>query len=201
MLLRLGEGAGKGGELSNRRGVEITPPSPPLSAWGNLKPREDPHPKFFNTLPSQETGAGSFHPLCRRGNHSTVRQQDVRHDGRSRDRRPGLPAPPVLCLHPRCQTLSRMAQERRARLGSPSLGLEHWERLCKRGTPCAAARPSATCRGEQDPREGAGGLGKPLQPSRARAPGVVLRLPMLRGSGVGLDRMRPRAPAARTNVY
>lgn len=79
--------------------------------------------------------------------------------------------------------------------------LEHRERLCKRGTPCAAARPSATCRGEQDPREGAGGLGKPLQPSRARAPGVVLRLPMLRGSGVGLDRMRPRAPAARTNVY
>jgi len=44
----------KRGELNNSRDVEVTLPSPPLSAWGNLKPRQNSCPKFSNTLPSQE---------------------------------------------------------------------------------------------------------------------------------------------------
>lgn len=48
--------AGKGGEQNNRRDGKIMLPPLPLSAWENLKPREDPHPKFFNPVPSQERG-------------------------------------------------------------------------------------------------------------------------------------------------
>lgn len=54
------------------------------------------------------------------------------------------------------------------------------ERLCKWESPCA---PTHLPRREGP--EGAGGLGKPLQPSRAWGPGVMLSLLMLRGSGVG----------------
>lgn len=64
-------------------------PPPPLSAWETLKPREDPWPKCFNPLPSQEMGQ-DFSVLCERGNHSTVKQQGVRHNGRSRDPQPRL---------------------------------------------------------------------------------------------------------------
>lgn len=56
VLLQLREGAGKGGELNNRRDVEITLQLPPLLAERNLKPKEDPCPKIFSAFPSQEMG-------------------------------------------------------------------------------------------------------------------------------------------------
>lgn len=48
--------AGEGGELNNRRDGKIMLPPLPLSAWEDVKPREDPYPKFFNPLPRQERG-------------------------------------------------------------------------------------------------------------------------------------------------
>lgn len=182
-LLQLGEEAGKAGELNNRRDAEITLPAPLPSASGNLKPREDPCPKFFNTLPSQEDGAGSFYPLCQRENHSTVRQRNGRHVSRSRDPQPGLPARLMLCLQPQCQTLGRTVWEWSSRLGSPSLSLKRWK-----GSACGEAPVFSLtfCRAREGAGpEAAGELGKPLQPSRALAPRVMLSLPTQRGRGVG----------------
>lgn len=80
---------GKGAELNNRRDGKIMLPPLPLSAWENLKPRKDPYPKFFNPVPSQESGQ-HLPVLCERGNHSTVKQQGVRQNGRSKDPQPSL---------------------------------------------------------------------------------------------------------------
>lgn len=80
---------GKGAELNNRRDGKIMLPPLPLSAWENLKPRKDPYPKFFNPVPSQESGQ-HLPVLCERGNHSTVNQQGVRQNGRSKDPQPSL---------------------------------------------------------------------------------------------------------------
>lgn len=87
----------------------------------------------------------------------------------------GIHAPPVLRLHPRRQTLeSRTARERSTTLGSPSLGLEHWERLCKRGSPCAAARLL--------PRVGGGGAGPEGGSGRAGEAPAALTCPGAWGS-------------------
>lgn len=81
--------ARKGGELNNRTDGKIMLPPLPLSAWEDLKPREDLYSKFFYSVPRQERGQ-DLPVLCDRGNNSTVKQQGVRHNGRSRDPQPGL---------------------------------------------------------------------------------------------------------------
>lgn len=48
--------AGKGGELNNRRDGKIMLPPLPLSAWEDLKPREDPYPKFLTTFQGRRGG-------------------------------------------------------------------------------------------------------------------------------------------------
>lgn len=75
------------------------------------------------------------------------------------------------------------APERSARLGSPSLGLEHGKGSASGEPP---QPPLTFCRAREGAGpEGAGRLGKPLQPSHARVPGVMLNLLMLQGSRVG----------------